>query len=182
MKALYPAILDKSLTTGLNKALAFCTSRQLRKRMRREVLVSTPVQAKGVLNVPQYWAIYKHDGRGIVKTQSANFLVWFPNPKDDPRLVNGESPINRADIKRLNQVISKAEFNRLRKSGKMVVSKLSGAMSKSKANPFFSNEPNGGMAGFEGLFIDISRSETFAHVEQFLQSSGLKNKKIVVNL
>lgn len=179
---LYPIILDKALDAGLNRARAFCTSKQLRKGMRRQVLISNAVQAQGVLNVPHYWAIYKHDGRGTVTTNGATFLVWFPNPKDDPRLKNGQSPIHRADIKKLSDVISRERFLELKKSGKMIISKVSGPTDRGKANPFFSNKPGGGMAGFQDDFVRIARRETFDHMERFLRESGLKKKKIVVNL
>lgn len=62
------------------------------------------------LYIPEYWAIYVHDGRRTIDRdlRGNGILVFFRNPNDDPRLRNGKYPERLADLRRL----TRAEFLR----------------------------------------------------------------------
>lgn len=38
---------------------------------------------------PQFWAIYYHNGRDAITAAPGKFLVYFPDPRNDPRLKAG---------------------------------------------------------------------------------------------
>lgn len=182
MALLYPKILDRTLDKAYSRARGFCTSRQLRRSMRKRVHIRTASRAKGDLYVPQYWAYYKHEGRGPVSVKSggAAYLVWFKNPWEDPRLKGGDSPIRRSQIKQLR--LSRSEFNRLRKAGKLFVKKQVGPMAAVKKNPFFGSGPSGGLYALDGQFKTIAKQEAYSHVEQWLKRTGLKKKTVKISL
>lgn len=101
-----------------------------------------PSKDEYVLGTPYYWAYYYHEGRGPVEPVSKQFLVWFRNPKDDPRLQSGY-PKRKSDRKRLTkqQFIEGAARNReMDPSGLtmpyMVISKRS---KPAIGRPFFDN-------------------------------------------
>jgi hypothetical protein len=150
--------------------------------MRRQVLIDTADKAAGVINVPHYWAIYYHEGRRVITPVSANFLVWFKDPKDDPRLINGKSPINRSDLKRLN--LPASELRRLRKEGKLFMVKRSPRTGEPRftGNPFFSNKPGGGMFGFNEEFKRLATKMAYDDIEAWLRRTGLKKKTIRVRI
>lgn len=180
-----PAILREILTVAEQKAKGFCTSRQLRKGIGQIITETLPERARGFLSVPHYWALYYHLGRKNlppIRPKSANVLVWFKDPKKDPRLNNGQSPVYRSQIKQLN--LSAAEFKRLRHAGELIIAKRSPRTGPAQfeGNPFFSDKPGGGLAGIENNLVSISERETHKAVESWLKSSGLKNKTIVRNI
>lgn len=183
-ESLIPKVLRLSLETAHQKALAFCTSRQLRKHMQTEVQTSSPVRARGIVFVPEYWAIYYHIGRAnmpTIRVKNKKYLAWFPNRQDDPRLINGESPIYKADVVSLSDVMSKDEFRAAIKSGKLVLSKISptsGGQASFRGNPFFGDAPGEGLSGMLDKVTEIARQETQKDMEAFLKRTGLKKKKI----
>ena len=60
--------------------------------------------------VPHYWALYVHDGRRApVRAQRGGFLIWFKDPKDDPRLIGGVTPERASQLRHL----SAGEFRRI---------------------------------------------------------------------
>jgi hypothetical protein len=59
----------------------------------------------GRITVPQYWAVYYHEGRGPVHARAGGLLCFFPDRKDDPRL-QGLTGLSRARPRRL----TKTEF------------------------------------------------------------------------
>jgi len=189
--SLVQRILDKALLRGEQRAKAFCRSRQLRKSMNRRVLQSTINFAKGIINVPQYWAIYYHSKRAIIHPNSKSCLVWFRDPKDDPRLVNGESPMYKSQVRGL----TKGEWKKWKKKNAeakaanqpvpMIITKRSPFKTVGVSwygNPFFSNGPGGGMERLGKEVGRIAEQEVYAEMERFLKSSGLKNKMIVKNV
>lgn len=70
--------------------------------LRRAVRYERLSRSRGRLFIPHYWAIYQHDGRGSVRPQTARSLVFFVDPKDDPRL-RGGYPIRVKDIRKLTR-------------------------------------------------------------------------------
>lgn len=133
------------------------------------LIEDTELQAR--LFIPHYWAVYYHDGRGGFGPKDATFLVYFPNPQDDPRLPAGRSPERASELRRL----TKAEFyrglsenTRRRKAGLppfMLVIKNEdgspGSVGPAPAHPFFTE----GMAGFALEADDL----TYPIVDDYVQ-------------
>lgn len=88
----------------LERAKAAVGSTTLRRAMR---LIIEESEARANLFIPQYWAVFYHDGRGSISPVSARKLVFFDNPKDDPRLNGGVSPERAGALRRL----TKAQYN-----------------------------------------------------------------------
>lgn len=98
-----------------------------------------------VLGSPYYWAYYYHEGRGAMEQTGKSgkkFLVWFQNPKDDPRIAGGY-PKTRSQRKRLSKedfVQGAAMNRRMDPSGEtmpyMIITKKAGPMI---GRPFFDN-------------------------------------------
>jgi len=118
-------------------------SRQVADDMKAVVQSST----KGYLYVDPYWALYYHDGRGPIVGKN---MIWFKNPKLDPRLNAGRTP-NRYRNKRS---LTKDQFREARKQGHIIVrSRVAGV----RPTPFFSN--TGGMTGFRAQAGEIVQRE-----------------------
>lgn len=62
------------------------------------------------LHIPHFWAVYVDQGtrRAIRPIPPKRWLVWFPNPEDDPRL--DPYPIRREDVKSLLDVWTDEEW------------------------------------------------------------------------
>lgn len=101
---------------------------------------------RGALTIPHYWAPYYHDGSRSFGPRRAKWLVWFVNPKDDPRTNYGTKyPVRESDVKRL----TKEQFrqgrlrNRIRQGRglppSMIVRKFHAGY---KSHPFFYNVLN----------------------------------------
>jgi hypothetical protein len=191
--SLYSKVLAKALQKAKERAESFCTSRQLRRELFTQVELDTPASASGFLRSPQYWAVYYQMGRramGIIRHKAAEYLVWFPNPKDDPRLVNGESPMHRSEVKSLRDVWGTGpEFNArmadARKAGKVVISKTSptaGGSIRFEGNPYMKDEPGGGLYGMDRDINEIAAKEAYLEMENRLKASGLKKKTVTANI
>jgi len=170
-------------------------SNQLRMSLYKKVDLEDPT--KWALVVPQFWAAALHYGRGRVTPKNATVLVWFRDPKNDPRLFNGNSPIRKSEVRKL----TKAEFRKWsginrkiiqdykRQNNKriltsteiqslnlpMIVAKVSGStkFSKTKVYPFFSNNAGGGMQGFSQYVSSEAKSAVPDHIRRSLQDAGL---------
>lgn len=168
MKPLIDRIMELALRRGKEKARAFCRSETL-KRSFQTAWSAVANGAVGYISVPHYWAKYLHDGRKAIRKPDG-ILVWYKNPADDPR-IQPSRPVYRSDNKKL----TKQQFVDDYRAGKLIVAKEVGA-STDKANPFFSD--TGGMQGFKEEVDRIVADETYRYMEEFLRSSGLKNKVI----
>lgn len=85
-------------------------------RVLKEAMVVVKVRAGNTgavykLFIPHYWSHYLHDGRGTVTPKRARSLMWFKNPRRDPRY-DGGYPVRLADAKA--HTLSKQEFKRNR--------------------------------------------------------------------
>lgn len=200
---LLPKLAEELARQGYEKARLVIRSNQLRRGLRR---VHNDDGSWSLL-VPHYWAVYLHDGRGPVTPKTATYLVWFRNPKDDPRLTGGRSPERLSQARRLSASQFKywAEKNRQiikryrRATGRriltasdyeamklpMIVVKMSprsgGLVPGQK---FFSNEADGGMSGFPEEAGQLAVRRTSEHVRRELSKAGFLNKKrtVVVSL
>jgi len=110
---------------------------------------ATGAHVESILSVPHSWAIYYHDGRGEIRAKKGKVLVWFASIEDDPRVNGTGHPVRVTDRRRLN--LSKAQFKRLRDSGKLIVATKSGPAS---GKPFYRV-----LAGFGGRVGDIATRE-----------------------
>lgn len=105
---------------------------------------SNLVQPMAVLFLPQFWAVFVHDGRGPVSPVEKTWLVWFQNPQDDPRTNGGRNyPVRASDVRRLTKAEWDAgvrENNRRRAAGQepyMIVTKHSGPVVPPQSFEFF---------------------------------------------
>lgn len=121
------------------------------------------------VEVPFYWAVYYHDGRGPVRARPGHKIVYFKDPNDDPR-INGAArnyPVRAAQIRRL----SKKQFYRFLKSGKLVaVDKVGSA----EAHPFFTE----GLRNFKNRISGRPGGHFSSHVLEELDSIGFLNKSV----
>ena len=126
------------------------------------------------MNVPQYWAIYYHEGHTKpIIPRNASVLVWYKNPSQDPRL-SGGYPIRRSQVRRL----TKDEFQRDRAAGKLVVTKKSPFSGRPvRGRRFFAND--GGMAGFAQVANRVVGDVVNKVVIAELKKRGLYNTTIV---
>lgn len=132
-------LMLRLLRAGRRRARRYILSGQGAHRSRTlatemETRIETP--ERGYLYVDPYWALYFHDGRRPIVGKN---MVWFKNPKLDPRLNNGRSPNRASQVRRLN----KAEFDEARRLGQIVVRRRVRGV---RPTPFFSNQH--GMLGF----------------------------------
>jgi len=74
-------------------------SRTLRAALQ---LIINESEERADLFIPHYWAVYYHDGRGPVRPVNARKLVFFDDPRDDPRLRNGR-PVRESEVQRLTK-------------------------------------------------------------------------------
>jgi len=82
-----------------------------------------------------YWALYYHDGRGPISFEAkpGRFMVFYADPKEDPRTVGGtDYPRRVSDVRPLR--LGKGEFRRLLDSGRLIAVKRVGP---ADPHPFF---------------------------------------------
>lgn len=73
------------------------TSQTLRESFKVRKL---PGKETIAVSTPYYWARYYFEGRGPVYPREKTWLVWFQNPRDDPRNAGGY-PKQKGDRRRL---------------------------------------------------------------------------------
>lgn len=71
-----------------------------------------------VLSSYYYWARWANDGRKGIRAKPGKKLVFFDDPSKDPRIARGY-PRSPETVRRLR--LEKEEFERLRKSGDLIV-------------------------------------------------------------
>lgn len=96
---LYKRILTAYGVSELERVKPLIGSRTLREAVRLLVDVS---EGRAELYIPHYWALYYHDGRKGVRPILAQKLVFFDDPRDDPRLAGGY-PERDFDIRTLTR-------------------------------------------------------------------------------
>lgn len=201
LKPLQPRIALKLARIGEERVRPKIRSNQLRRGLYRKTDTENP--NKQHLIVPHFWATFIHDGRDPVKGDP--LLIWFRNPKDDPRLNNGRTPERLTQTRRMTKAqvkewtgINRKIIQQYRKSsGKkvltpsdyaamklpMIVARMvPGTYKPSKVYPFFSNEAGGGMAGFSKVASDTAQKEVSDYVTGALSRAGLLNVKKTVTV
>lgn len=161
------ALLDAAATIARPQVAK--ASNTLADAMTREIESS----AVGFLFIPHYWAVYVNDGR-----VTDSLLVWFKDPKDDPRLSGNEWAVRRNQVRRLTKLEWKAWRLKNRKAiadGRIVI-----VFSRRPRLPkkFFDN--NGGMSAFKSSPGPIAKAMFSQHVKDSL--GPLLNQKIVARV
>jgi hypothetical protein len=118
--------------------------RHIGSRTLREAMRVTTDGRSWWLGVPHYWAAYYHDGRDRARPHPpTRYLVWYPNPADDPRH-GGVYPERVRDIQKLDIPLSQLSADV--KAGRAVIARVSPRNKRrAKANPFF-------VKGLRGFF------------------------------
>lgn len=165
---LYTRILDRVLLKGKEQARAFCKSKTLSRFMYHAITREGKSSSSGRVSVPHYWAKFFHDGRSAI---IGKLMVYFKDPSKDPRIASGY-PIYRSQVKHL----SKAEFDKYRKSDDLIITKAVGPSVRRVPNKFFSN--TGGMSGLDAEAGKIAQQEAYKYVEEQLKAKGLKKRTI----
>lgn len=196
-----PGFAKRTADKGENLALTKIHSSQLRNRLFVQQITATQY----ALIVPQFWATYIHDGRGPVTPKTASLLIWFRNPKDDPRLLNGRTPdrlsqtrrMTKGEFKKWSRINRQIIQNYKKSTGKRVLTqsdieslKLPMIVAKQSPRgggfvpgyPFFSNDPGGGMFGFINTVAEDAKREVSQHVKARLSQAGLLNVKKTVTI
>ncbi len=127
---------------------------------------------EAILSVPHYWAIYYHDGRGEIRAKEGKVLVWFASIEDDPRVNTTGHPVRITDRQKLR--LSKAQFKRLRKAGKLIVAKRSGP---ARGKPFYEV-----LRGFGGRVSDIAIPEIDKLILNGLRKDGTLRVKGTIDI
>lgn len=110
-------------------------SKTLRAAM---TLIIEESEERGSLFVPHYWAVWYHDGRGSVSPVTARKLVFFDDPRNDPRIKGGR-PVRESDVKRLTaeQYREGLRRNALRPPGSRPFMYVVDSVGPSRPRPFF---------------------------------------------
>jgi hypothetical protein len=157
-------------------------SRTLRKAL--NVLQDTPTRA--FIQIPHYWALYVHDGRAPFSAPPGRLLVWFRDPKDDPRLSGGISPVRANQLRQLTpsqfyfwltqNAIARAEG----RDPPMIVTRH--VRKRTPGAHFFEND--GGMRGFAEAVSEKFNPEVQKELTRQLAEGGLLdiNEKATIRL
>lgn len=165
-------LLRQLLALGVLTAKPSIPSTTLREALRP--IVDLPGQV-GRLHITHYWALFVHDGRrGGFGPKRGRYLVWFRDPKQDPRLRGGKTPARAAQLRQLTGAQWRAglKANRAaRAAGQPPVMIVTPWVAKgTKARPFFSNDAGGGMASFPAKARELIGAEFSAYVGRFVVS------------
>jgi hypothetical protein len=139
--ALYQRVLTELGTAELERVKLLIGSRTLREAIRLIVDVN---EGRAELYIPHYWALYYHDGRKGFGPILASKLVFFDDPRDDPRLAGGY-PERDFDIRTLTRDEYEAgleENRRRRESGLGPFMFVVDSVGPAAAHPFFDQLSN----------------------------------------
>ena len=144
------------------------------KQLRQGLTKTVESGSKGYLEIPHYWALYVHEGRNApVHAQNSTFLIWYRDPRQDPRLVGGKTPKRASQLRRLTSSQFKDALQRnrdAREAGLEPPVVIVRAVRKSTEGvPFFSNESRRGMQGFVDEANDIGADVVREFALEFLK-------------
>ena len=166
----YERLLTKLGQMALRQVEPQIPSTTLRDALVLEVSTAL-LKPRAVLYLPHYWAVWVHDGRGPVSPKERTWLVWFQNPKDDPRTGGGRNyPVRVSDVVRLTQgqwEDGLEENARRRAAGQepyMIVTKHSGPVKYPESFAFF----EAGMESFAATAGPVVREEFDRHIRSMV--------------
>ncbi len=103
------------------------------------------------VHIPHYWAVFVHDGHDGIQPVRRRFLVYYLDPRRDPRRSGGRSTTPEGE-----RSLTKAEFRTLakqiydaKKAGRKPPARIVEDSGPALGSPFFDNTR--GMAAFESL-------------------------------
>lgn len=139
------------------------------------------------LTIPHYWAVYVHDGRRPFR--KGRYMVWWRNPKLDPRLRDGRTPKRARDLRRLSrdQFLAAAALRQqwIKQGGDPYDAPVIITKEVRKAtppNPFFENGSGGGMAGFRSVAGRLAQNEFSRFVREQVGESFDYSETISIRL
>lgn len=95
------ALLRRVLKKLLDEAEAISRPQIPSKQLQAQLEQIIKDDGIGFLSISAYWAVYVHDGRAAFGPRSPP-LIWFRDPNNDPRLINGVTPDRAADLRHLS--------------------------------------------------------------------------------
>ena len=156
-------LVQQILKAGALQVRPLIPSKTLRAALRR--ITDSPLE--GRLFIPHYWAVYVHDGRRGIQAPAGSFLIFFPNPADDPRFPSRQTPERATSVRRLTTSEFRDAVREVRSgSGKVVITRRVRGV---RADLFFANEGRGGMVGFVNEANDIGQIEFRTFALRFLR-------------
>lgn len=166
---------DEALKLRILRLMGEVAVRRSRARVESQTIkdnLAFEVQSseRAVVYVPHYWAIYYHDGRGVVPRRAlppGRYLVWYKDPALDPRLAGGP-PERAVDVRKL----TKAEFQRDLLAGRLVVARRAGPTA---GNPFFTKA----LSGFDAIIARRVTAEFARYVRTLLPRQ--RKRKITIS-
>lgn len=161
---------------GRSRILASTRSETVKKYLQSRI-----TETGVTFNVPHYWVGYYHDGRGSFGPKDAVWLVYFKNPKDDPRIASGY-PVSRSAVRRLTASQYKEGWQMNREMQKrnpgggamqyMIVTKHVGPTAETKKDPFFRK-------GLSNIGDDIRKIAT-AEIRDYVKQVITIGKKVII--
>ena len=145
-------------------------SRTLAKEAVARYLGSIGDEHVGDVLLSSYWAEYVHDGRRTVFPSQKVFLVYYLDPRKDPRrrggrslTAEGERRLTRAQFRALSKQIYQAK-----KAGRRPPARIVESSGPTAGKPFFDNSR--GMAAFEALANSYIERRIDAYVRRELRN------------
>lgn len=168
-------VVSMLLDLARDKVLPKIDSSTLRAAL-QQIIEFGPEGVRGRLHIPHYWAVFYHDGRKGFSAPAGHKLVFYADPRDDPRLRGGR-PVTKADVRPL----TRAEFlaglkkNRERraKGGPPFMFVLD-SVGPADHHPFFTE----GMIGFSDEAGPAVLRETDAHIRQIAAENSESGRVI----
>lgn len=140
-------------------------SRTLQRSLEVRVTVVGKDKIGAEIYLPQYWAVYYHDGHGPVTPVNGKFIVYFTSIEDDPRVSGGKDyPVRSSQIRRLR--LDPTEFRRLVEEGKLVVKRSTGP---ARPHKFFERLGGKSVKAVEGLVRSDFRGHLRARLDDVLK-------------
>ena len=142
---------------------------------------------KASVHIPHYWAVFVHDGRNPFS--KSRFMVFFRNPRLDPRLQGGKTPRRASQLRPLGQAGFERAKQLLRDHRRAGGSSIDAPVTFTKtirkptaAARFFDNRSAEGMAGFDGQANQIGSPLFSRHVKATLGENFDRRGSITVRL
>jgi hypothetical protein len=165
-------VLEAIGPSELERAKRAVGSSTLRRAMR---LIIDESEARATLFVPQYWAVFYHDGHGVISPRRARKLVFFDNPNDDPRLFGGKSPERARDLRRLTEAQYREGLRRNRErqaAGRRPFMYVVDRVGPSAPRPFFDDLAKGAANRGGPVILRAFERELLRQIERDPETRG----------